>query len=531
MEVTAPTRHDGITLAALVDALGPSVVRLVERDGSDEALVRESVLWDPVEPLIGSRGGVLLLVGGEPASPACAAAIDDASRAGYVAVALKRRGQDLDQVARVASRSSIALLVVGEDVAWGTLDSLLASAIASHHSDSPSTFEATSTGDLFAIANAIARNVGAAITIEDAGWHVLAYSSITEHPIDAVRQDSILGRRVRRLDAYESEYRAIARSSEPVFFAPYDDVLARVAMPVRASGRLLGSIWAIDVDNRRGADIGAVLEEVMPSVALHLLSAAHRGDLARYRRAELLSVPLGVRAPHGVDVSESLRRLLPAALFGFGPLDRAEAIVDDLRLTDVVAASAEALRHDSSCARVANAIYVLLPGERNATTPLRRFAEATVEALVATSGLAFGGAYVEDVVSFDSIALARGDIDLALRGMERAGRFAVLSVDEHRHVTVLQEMFEHGVADERHLVAPLRALLEHDRTTGSAYAATLLAHLDHAGDVRAAAAALFVHENSHRYRMRRIVEQFGVDLDDPQQRLVLWLQLRARATD
>lgn len=530
METNGRTGQDGITLATLLEAVGPAVLSLLDETGDDQALVRESLLWDPVEAPTATSGGVLLLVGGEATNPAVHAVIEAAPSAGYVAVALKRRGADLAAVASIASRASTALLLVADELSWSTLDALLSSAIAAHQPEVRAASGVTDHGDLFAIANAIALNAEAAVTIEDPGWHVLAYSSIEGHAIDAVRQDSILGRRVRRLDPYESEYRAIARSQEPVYFAPYDDVLARVAMPVRASGRLLGSIWAIDAQNSRGAQIGAVLERAMPSVALHLLRSTQRGELARYRRAELLSIQLGVRAPHGVDVSDALSRLLPATLFGFGPLERADAVVDDVRLADVVAASAESLRHDASCARVANAIYVLLPAERVAAVERRRFAESTLEVLSQLAGVPFGCALAH-AASATGVTSARGDIDLALRAMARGGRFGVLDVAEDRHVSVLEELIEHGVGEDANLVAPLRALLAHDAQTGSNDAATLLAHLDYGGDARRAAAARFVHVNSHRYRMRRIVEQFGLDLEDPTQRLVLWLQLRARSND
>jgi DNA-binding PucR family transcriptional regulator len=35
-----------------------------------------------------------------------------------------------------------------------------------------------------------------------------------------------------------------------------------------------------------------------------------------------------------------------------------------------------------------------------------------------------------------------------------------------------------------------------------------------------------VHPNTFRYRLRRLVEMFGVDLEDPDTRLLLHLQLR-----
>jgi DNA-binding PucR family transcriptional regulator len=57
---------------------------------------------------------------------------------------------------------------------------------------------------------------------------------------------------------------------------------------------------------------------------------------------------------------------------------------------------------------------------------------------------------------------------------------------------------------------------------------TLRAFLDHFGDSTAAAASLDVHPNTFRYRMRRLLEISGLDLDDPVERMVVYLQLRIR---
>jgi DNA-binding PucR family transcriptional regulator len=56
--------------------------------------------------------------------------------------------------------------------------------------------------------------------------------------------------------------------------------------------------------------------------------------------------------------------------------------------------------------------------------------------------------------------------------------------------------------------------------------ATLQAYFDAFGDMGAAAAQVNVHPNTFRYRLRRITEVFGLDLDDPDERLVAELQLR-----
>jgi hypothetical protein len=45
--------------------------------------------------------------------------------------------------------------------------------------------------------------------------------------------------------------------------------------------------------------------------------------------------------------------------------------------------------------------------------------------------------------------------------------------------------------------------------------------------VAAASAAMFVHPNTFRYRLRRLTEVSGIDLSDPEQRFAAMLQLRA----
>ncbi len=57
---------------------------------------------------------------------------------------------------------------------------------------------------------------------------------------------------------------------------------------------------------------------------------------------------------------------------------------------------------------------------------------------------------------------------------------------------------------------------------------TLAAFLDEQGSVGRTAQRLHLHRNAVTYRMRRITGLLGVDLDDPDQRLVLQLACRAR---
>ncbi|WP_443732378.1 helix-turn-helix domain-containing protein [Streptomyces hygroscopicus] len=74
-----------------------------------------------------------------------------------------------------------------------------------------------------------------------------------------------------------------------------------------------------------------------------------------------------------------------------------------------------------------------------------------------------------------------------------------------------------------------RRVLAADAEHGTDYARTLVSWFDAGCDVAGAARALSVHPNTCRYRLRQVGRQLGIDLEDPDERLVLWLQLRVLA--
>ncbi|WP_406335437.1 PucR family transcriptional regulator [Streptomyces sp. NBC_00203] len=66
-----------------------------------------------------------------------------------------------------------------------------------------------------------------------------------------------------------------------------------------------------------------------------------------------------------------------------------------------------------------------------------------------------------------------------------------------------------------------------DAAHGTDYVPTLHAWLEHQGNIRTAAEQLHVHANTLRYRLTKIEQTVGIDLADPDIRLVLALQLKA----
>jgi PucR family transcriptional regulator, purine catabolism regulatory protein len=70
-------------------------------------------------------------------------------------------------------------------------------------------------------------------------------------------------------------------------------------------------------------------------------------------------------------------------------------------------------------------------------------------------------------------------------------------------------------------------LVEYDRAQGTDLVETLNAYFAHKGNLSQTAEALFVHRNTLLYRMERIREISGLDLDNPETRLSIQLALRA----
>jgi DNA-binding PucR family transcriptional regulator len=98
-------------------------------------------------------------------------------------------------------------------------------------------------------------------------------------------------------------------------------------------------------------------------------------------------------------------------------------------------------------------------------------------------------------------------------------------VVEHEDLWAAVTVARAAAALPQEALGPLRLLQEHDEVGGTDYLQTLTAWLDHPGAPTAAARAIHVHPNTMRYRMGRIADLAGLDLDDPVVRLAVRLQL------
>ncbi len=517
------------TLKTVLRALGSSLLNVLAAPRGVDVPVRAPVIFDAAEELPEEQHAILLLVGARPSDVATEVAIMSAAEKGYGATVVKLRAQDPRHLVDASTRAGVAVLVAADDVPWRRLDSLLTAAVgvAGGASDARSPEQP---GDMFSLANAVAGVLGGAVAIEDAGRNVVAYSTLPGQRIDKIRREGILARRIPDLSKHDQQYRDVHAAKGTVRY-PFDTSvgeLPRVAVPIRAGNEVLGSIWVIEEHPPLVADSDAILKDAAKVAALYLIRRSVASDIERQAKIEMLQGLLEGRVP--VASAARALGLQPTeefALVGFAcQHSDAESVVSvGLRLAEEVERYASAFRPNASVA-VDGTVYVLLPGVRDEASAVR-FAREAVAHAGQVVPLAVHGA-VARLASDPALApRLRDEIDDVIRVLsaDRLPTTVVTGRQMHNRI-LLGTLLEALERDSVGLHPGIEALVIHDRDRDTTYGATMLAYFNADGNVSEAAAALIVHPNTLRYRLRRAKQLFGLDLDDADERLLIWMQLR-----
>ncbi|MBO1337759.1 CdaR family transcriptional regulator [Streptomyces sp. VRA16 Mangrove soil] len=511
---------DSPTLSDLLDVLGGDSVRALTTPAGLTAPVGEVLLYDADAPLPRAPGAVLLAVGvrARSAAPLLRAAAD----AGMAAVVVRGASEEGAPVA-AADRAGIALLCVDEDAAWHRVHLLLSSAAGAGPAPAAG-------GDLFALADAIAAAVGGATAIEDPRQRILAYSTVAGQPVDEDRRQGILGLQVPDSPENTEQYRAMFAAGTPLRLpALDDDNLPRLAVAVRAGGETLGSVWVVDGGNL-APDADHALAQGASTAALLLLRARAAQELSRHLGGDLLRRVLdgtadASTAAHRLGFGAGTDPVRVAAFAPAGPKAAPDVARTALRLLDLVRLSCEARYGRHACVLLDGVVYALLPAsdERGAARhkPLAQDIVERAKGALRTPVRAALGALVPGLArAVDS----RDDADLVLRCL--SDELPVAAVEQVQARVTLLRIAELA-GERRELTGGAWARLRsYDAEHATEYCRTVRAWLDAGCDMAGAAKSLAVHPNTCRYRLRQVREQVGLDLDDPDERLVVWLQAR-----
>jgi len=307
---------------------------------------------------------------------------------------------------------------------------------------------------------------------------------------------------------------------------------------VRAGDEILGLLWVQEGERPLGDEAEAALLEAARVAALHLLRHRSSADLERGRRAELLRAALDGRvSPDGLAPMLQIAPNAGLTVVAFELVDAGDAadvaaisVLAD-RAASLVTLYCESYRRQAAAVAMGSLIYVVVPlvaGDDRARLPVLALGivDRADEALHARLRAGIG----RTVPSVAGLLASRHEADRVLRAMAvRDWPGPVATVDDVRAHVVLGQLQELAAADPGLRTGKLDILVEQDRERGTEYVATLRSFFAHLGDVPAAAKAQDVHANTFRYRLRRLAEVAGIDLDDPVERLVLQLQLQFHA--
>jgi purine catabolism regulator len=303
--------------------------------------------------------------------------------------------------------------------------------------------------------------------------------------------------------------------------------LARLGSPVRAASLDLGADQVAILPIAPGggylaagrpASLGAADHSVLTSAAglLALDLAAERAvaGARRSARRAVLRLATGEHTELTRAVADTLEVALPAAPVRVAVLGAGGDSTDLLRAAEghqgLSQVSALTVPHDQ------HTVVVVLPVAEGDLQALEEVLHQVPGSRgVVTEGVTFGELP-------DALRRARsvffgnpkGEGLLPARDAATAGLLAQLDTPGALGWAgaLLEPLERHTTRSKLDLISTLRVFLAHN------------------GHIDASAAALGIHRHTLRYRLGRIVELLGADLDDPTARAELWLALRLRET-
>jgi sugar diacid utilization regulator len=497
-----------------------------------------------------------------------------AEAAGAVIIAVGEASQTIDDLQRSAAAAGAALLLLGagshpeesesgealegaepgaagiatvwlhSNADWAEVIALCRAATAGGVAE---TTVGIPLGDIFALVNSMAALAGGAVSIADTVGRILGYSTLPNQPIDERRRETTL--RLQEVDPpqQDTDFADVCASGRAVLFPARSAVnFPRAGIAVRSAGEILGTVWVILDPNTNKETVIDVLESMEPIVAQHLMSARLFGRREIERTTDLVRSVINdpenaVAAARLLGLGLRHRRVL--ARFRF--LDaRLGATIRDLhRLHHTIETHVRMSFPNSVTALVDTDVVVIIELEEH--QPLEEAAgfSRRIATYQQQSGNAVMIVGVSDVAA-DLAGLLTANLQAldTLLAMERTRRTATESEARtgSRESTAAVGLFPdwRALVAVSHVVEALRhthiwpddrtqRIFAYDAEHDTTFAETLLVFFRCRENVSDTAAKLHAHHNTIRYRLSRAEQLFELDMNDPQQRLWLWLRLEA----
>ncbi|MHB8572795.1 MAG: PucR family transcriptional regulator [Candidatus Dormibacteria bacterium] len=400
--------------------------------------------------------------------------------------------------------------------------------------------------------------LGSAVVIEDQNFKLVASfdggMELDENRLTTLREGGT-PLRFRNSPEMRRFYRQLVTERVPVRVPPHPEIgmdRARLIAPVVAGREVFGYISILVGDEERSGTLGSVAVQQAATVYAFLmmkekavveaerrirgdflndLFAGQFGDDTGGILARARYVGFDLRLQHHVAVVDidSFSRVLERL-----HLAEPEVLRLKQRLWDLVRSRAGSMLTGAVVETVSDSVVALVPHrpESRAGTEKARLCDWAEAVVADAAGLEEG---ITVSVAFGGPCLSPGDYGAVyrealqyMRFQQRLGRRGrVADVSQTGAMGLLMSVEDPGRLQRywRERLGPLDQL---ERTRRSPLLRTLAALLRNQGNLTATARELHVHVNTLTYRLRKLQDDHGWDLGDPDLRLSLQLALLAR---
>ena len=376
--------------------------------------------------------------------------------------------------------------------------------------------------DIFAFCNHIAWQAGGPVLMYDSAWGVIAYSTLNQG-LDEIRRSIILRREIPD----SAEVTEVRRSSEERFesgttcfeIADIPGVQTRrVVAPVRMLGVHVGSIWIAESAGALHPDVLDIAEHAAKQASFYF----QLRDDQRRREAERFARLL---------LEGNQDETLLAQYLGIPATSRVRVIAvwhgdSDLRTEtrEVARVIAERQSVEHLRLEIDDRIYVAFYDGSGTSEYLTPATRAFIHDMAAADDRLLVGAG-RTTVRLKHAPSSKIDADRIITYLRRTPGERMGSINTLRSQIALMRLVEILEGQFEPMPDPLLALSPLEPADRDEALRTLDAYFTHPGNASQAARELHVHPNTFRYRLAKVAELLGVDLDDRDERLLLEIEL------
>lgn len=515
---------DGPSVRDLVQLLETTTLTVWAGPSDARIPLRDVVIHDATAGLEAGPGDLLLAIGTDPAP-----VLPEAAAAGVAAVVVRNNVSDRDSLTSIARQAGIGLLAFDPAIGWAQLTGRLRGALAAWGAG-PDLPDHTLTG----FANALADAVGGSVIVFTPQQEVLAASRLRSDD-DPMRRQAVIDQHgpsqyrecLRQKGVYRrlwgGDDQIVEIDAEPDFGAG-----RRLAIAIRAGEENLGSIWVAEGSDGLAPDAAATLRTAVAPAARLLLRMGVQAQTQRFSEGVARQVLTGESDAGSAAGWLGVNPALPCLVVSCVPLGESPGV--ERRLADLLTMHVAAYRSTAIPVIWRGRVDLLCCGlDADDAGPVARVQDLVRRAVRALRHpvLAAVGAPSSTLASARE---SRAEADLVLRVLLHDARSAdqtrIAALADVRATAELLVLSDLIAANPELRCGRIATLLAHDRDHHTCYAESLSAYLDAFGDVNRAASTLNIHPNTLRYRVRRVTEICGLDLDDPDERLMAAIQLR-----